>query len=196
MSNRTPISSQTTKLDIVIRKNIVIPINLLEDFCKIHFKKYAFCAHLHDVSPDTGEEEGAHYHIVADCKKNKTPISTRINDIRKFFGFENNFGINIQEYDSFEARFQYLIHKGYPDKTQHKPDEIHHNLTDEEFDCFLNAEIGNVITYDLLITYVMSSSSILEVMKKVGVAKYRTYRNVILDMWKCWYSKDKDLIKN
>lgn len=190
MSRKTPLTSQTTKLFIVIRKNKVIPISKLKEYCSNEFVRYAFVEHKNHIKPSTGDIEGVHYHIVGDAKLSKVRLSTRLNTICDFFKFENANGLEIEQYDTFEGALQYLTHKNQPDKTQLDKSCIVHNLSDSDFEILYNAEIGNVITFDLLYTSCINAKNIIEVIRELGIGNYRTYRNVIWDIWSTL--KDKD----
>lgn len=190
MSRFKSLSSQTRKVNIVIRKNKEIPLSKIKEYCDIYFDRYAFIEHKCDKKPDTGEIEGCHYHIVGDYTTNKTPLSTRLNEIVKFFKFDNAHGIEIDGYRTFEGSLQYLTHKNQTEKTQHNRSDIIHNLSSNDFEILYNAEIGNVATFDLLYCAVTSCENILQVIEKLGIGTYRTYRLVILDMWKSYYQKD------
>lgn len=185
MSRKTPLTCQSTNVNIVIRKNKKLPIEKVKEYCELYFKTYAFIEHEKDIQPTDGEVEGCHYHIVGTFLKNKTPFSTRLNDIVKFFKFDNENGIQIDKYITFEGSLQYLTHKNQPDKTQHQKSEIVHNLDPNDFEIFYNAEVGGVITYDELLTLCMDSNNIIEVIKGLGLNNYKTWRNVVWDMWKC-----------
>lgn len=185
MSKKKPLTCQSTHLDIVIRKNKKIPIYKVKEYCQTYFKNYAFIEHEGDIKPSTGEVEGVHYHICGDTKTSKVPFSQRLNEIRDFFRFDNVNGIEIDQYISIEGAIQYLTHKNQPDKTQHKKEEIVHNFTKEDFEIYYNAEIGNVITYELLYSAVIQSNNIIEVIKILGIGNYRTWRSIVWDVWNC-----------
>lgn len=194
MSRKTPLTCQTKKVNIVIRKEKAIPLNKLKEFCIEYFERFAFIEHKNDIQPDTGELESVHYHIVGDYKFGKTPLSTRINQIVQFFRFDNANGIQIEQYHSFESSLQYLTHKNQSEKTQHSVEDIIHNLPQEEFNILYNAECGNVITFDLLFTSCMNANNIIEVIKQLGIGNYRIYRNVVWDIWNTLKEKE-DYIK-
>lgn len=190
MSRKTGLTSQTRKVFIVIRKNIAINIDLIKSFCREYFDRYAFIEHKNHIKHDTGELEGIHYHIVGDYRTNKTPLSTRLNQIVKWFRFDNANGIEIEKYDTFEGCLQYLTHKNNPEKTQVDKSLIVHNLTQSDFDILYNAEIGNVITFDLLYSSCLYNKNIVGVIKDIGVGNYRIYRNVIWDIWNTLNNKE------
>ena len=183
MSRKTPLTSQTRKVCIVIRKNIKIPLSKIETYCKNEFERYAFIEHENHVKVDTCEIEGVHYHIVGDFIGSKVALSTRLNTLAKFFGFDNLNGIEIEQYRTFEGALQYLTHKNQPDKTQVDVSKIHHNLSENDFNILYNADIGNVITFDLLFASCVNANNIIDVIKDIGIGNYRTWRQVIWDIW-------------
>lgn len=183
MSRKTPLTCQSRKVCIVIRKNKDISLSKIKEYCVVNFERYAFIEHKGDILPSSGEVEGTHYHIVGDMIGSKIPLSTRLNTLVKFFDFDNENGIEIEQYKSFEGSLQYLTHKNQSDKTQHDKSDIIHNLSKEDFDIFYNAEIGNIITFELLYASVINANNIVDVIKDIGVGNYRTWRSVIWDMW-------------
>lgn len=191
MSKKTPLICQSTRAFIVIRKNKQIKLDTIKEFCQKYFTRYAFIEHKDHIKVDTGEIEGIHYHIVGDYKKGKTPFSTRLNEIQKFFNFDNANGLEIEKYDTFEGALQYLTHKNFPQKTQVSKDKIIHNLSTQDFEILYNAEIGNVITFDLIYDSCLFHNNIIDVIKAVGIGNYRIWRNVIWDIWNTLKDKDE-----
>lgn len=183
MSRKTPLSSQTRKVCIVIRKNKDISKDLIKQYCDSEFERYAFIEHKGDRKADTGEIEGTHYHIVGDFKSNKTPLTTRLNTICKWFKFDNQNGLEIEQYRTFEGALQYLTHKNQPEKTPHKKEEIITNLDKQDFDIFYEASVGEVITFDFLFSVILNADNIVDVIRELGLNNYRTWRNVVWDMY-------------
>lgn len=184
MSRRKPLSCQSKKVCIVIRKNKTIPIDKLKDYCFSYFDKFAFIEHCKDIDSVSGEIIPVHYHIVGDFKTSKIPFSTRLNEICTFFHFDNSNGIEIDQYNSLECSIQYLTHKNQSEKTQHKKEEIIHNFDVGEFEVLYNASSSDIITFDLIFITCLESNSIVEVIRKIGLSNYRIWRNVIWDVWK------------
>lgn len=184
MSRRKPLTCQSTHVCIVIRKDKELSITKLEEFCKTYFERYAFIEHRNDKDFDTGAIIPVHYHIVGDYKTKQVRFSTRLNEICTYFRFDNANGIEIDQYNTFENCLQYLTHKNQSEKTPHDKSEIHHNLDNTDFDILYNADVGNVVTFDMLFNSVMQANNIIEVIKSVGLNNYRTWRNVIWDMWR------------
>lgn len=194
MSRKTPLSSQTRKVDIVIRKNVEISKDKIKAYCDSEFEIYAFIEHKGDIKPDTGEVEGVHYHICGNMRGSKIALSTRLNTLCKWFGFDNNNGIEIEQYRTLEGAIQYLTHKRQSEKTPHNKEDIVTNIPPNDFDIYYEADIGEVVTFDLLYCTVNDSNNIIEVIKSLGLKIYKDYRNVIWDMWKT-LKGDIDYIK-
>lgn len=186
MKNRVvPLKSQTTQLNIVIRKNKVLGVDKVKAYCERYFKKYAFIEHKNDVCPSTGLVEGCHYHIVGDTIDKGVSLFTRINQIKDFFKFEDDTGIEIDKYSDYVGSIQYLIHKNNREKTPHKIEEVVHNLDKADLTLIMNAEKNEVITFDLLYGIINKATCILDIIKELGLKNYKDYRNTIWDMWKC-----------
>lgn len=196
MSNKKPLTCQSRKVDIVIRKNIAIPLSKIKEYCSREFERYAFIEHNGDVKPVSGEVEGIHYHICGDMYGTKVAFSTRLNTLCEFFNFDNANGIEIDQYRTFEGALQYLTHKNQPDKSPHEPSEIIHNLTKEDFNIFYNADIGSVITFDLIFASCVNAANIIEVIKELGISNYRLYRSVIWDIWRTIQGDEQYIKRN
>lgn len=181
---KKPLTCQSRKVFIVIRKNKVIPIAKIKEYCQKKFEKYAFIEHAHDLN-ERGEVEGCHYHIVGDMVGAKIPFSQRLNELSQFFGFDNNNGVQIDQYTSLEGAIQYLTHKRYQNKTQHDVKEIFTNIPKEEFDIYYNAELGDVLRADDIYRLCKKHDSIVGIILEIGVGMYKTNRSVILDVFKC-----------
>jgi len=182
MSRKTPLTSQTKKVCIAIRRNVKIPYSALKNYCDNEFDRYAFIEHenTYDVH---GELIPVHYHIVGDFKGSKTPLSTRLNTLAKYFGFSDINHIEIEQYRSLEASIQYLTHKNQPEKTPVDKSLIVHNFEPNEFDILYSCDIGSVITFDLLYGAVLSANNIIDIIRELGVKNYKDWRNVIWDIW-------------
>lgn len=191
MSRKTPLTSQTRKVCIVIRKGISIPLAKIKEYCNNEFERYAFIEHKGDIKPDTGEVESCHYHIVGDFIGSKVALSTRLNTLAKFFKFDNLNGIEIEQYRTFEGALQYLTHKNQPTKTPHDKKDIIHNLSDSDFNIFYEANVGEVITAELVITICSNCNNIVDVIKEIGFATYCRYRSAIWDIWNCLNGKEE-----
>lgn len=176
------LETKTIKLNIVIRKNIEIDKSKIKAFCEERYNYYAFIEHKGDISKIDGVVEGVHYHIVARAKQ-KQRIATILNDIVRYFGFDNPFGVQIEPYRSLEGSLQYLIHKNDKDKTQHDISEIIHNFDKEEFDTLMTSE-NDTLTIDRLIVLINQSDTFTQLFRAIGLGYAKMYLNVIKEIWK------------
>lgn len=195
MSRRKPLTCQSKKVCIVIRKNKEISLNRIKEYCIENFDRYAFIEHKGDKDSETGVILPVHYHLVGDFKTSKVAFSTRLNDIVTFFKLDNANGIEIDQYNSFEASLQYLTHKNQEEKTKHSPKEIIHNLSESDFNILYNAEVGQVITFDLMYSIVSNANNIIDVIREIGIGNYRTWRSVLWDIWRTLQGDEAYLIK-
>lgn len=143
------LESKVTKVTIVIRKNTEVSTSLIDSFCDLVFKRYAWIVHDGDISTTTMEVESIHYHIVGELKQ-RTRLGTLLNRIVNHFGFDNPFGIEIDTARCIEACYQYLIHKNDKDKTPHDLNEIVTNIPFEELKTIIETAIDTSITADRL----------------------------------------------
>ena len=183
MSRSTSLTCQSVNVDLVIRKNKQISLDKIKAYCEKYCLKYAFIEHKGDIEPTTGEVEGVHYHLVLKYSASKVAFSTRLNEICDFFGFENSFGIQIDKIVSLERCLQYLIHKNNPEKTPHNKADIIHNFEQSEFDILMESSQGETITFDRLYSTILEANNIIEVIRSLGIGNYRTWRNVIWDIY-------------
>lgn len=183
MGKKAPITCQSTRVDLVIRKNKEIPIEKIKAYCESECIRYAFIEHKGDTSSDTGEVEGVHYHLVLEYREGKVAFSTRLNTICKWFGFDNSNGLQIDKIGSLSKCLQYLIHKNNAEKTPHKVEEIIHNYDPNEFKIYMETKEEQSITYELLFKGCAECSYKFELVKFFSPSVYRTWRMVILDMW-------------
>lgn len=181
---KAPLTCQSRKVCLVIRKNKEIKLDTLKAYCDTYFKIYAFIQHDKDHD-ENGGLVGVHYHIVGDYKTSKVAFSTRLNEICQFFRFDSASGIEIDNYTSLEGCIQYLTHKNQKEKYQYDKCNIITNIPSVDFDIFYNASTSSdFVTFDMLYTICLRSNNIIEVIRDVGIANYRLYRNVIWDIWK------------
>lgn len=183
------LQTQSKQFCCVIRKNVAIPSKKLTEFCSSYATQWAFIEHKGDISPESGEIEGIHYHLVLLLPKRKRGY-TILNDITKYFGFENGNGIEVAVMQSLEGSIQYLTHKNDKDKTPHDFEEIKSNFNPEELKTIYEA-VNNSLTFDRIKVIINDAENICDVIEAVGFTQYNTYRNTIRDMWN-WYKHGKD----
>lgn len=144
MSN---LESKSTKVTIVIRKNIHINKEYINSFCETYLSRYAWIKHDCDISTIDMKTEGIHYHIVGELKERQR-LSTLLNKICYHFAphygeFETPFGIELDTAKCIEACYQYLIHKNDKDKTPHKIEEIVTNIPAEELKTIIDMDFND-----------------------------------------------------
>ena len=153
--------------------------NYLKDNESIVF--YAFVLHNKDVK-ESGEIEREHYHvvIVLKCPYSKTTI---INDIAKCL-LINKSCIGSRKIRDFVLMVQYLIHKNDKEKYQYDLLDIWTSDVNEVIG-IMNEGISQFdLDINYLIELVNSCDSITSVYKELGLKKSRTYRSILIDLWK------------
>lgn len=166
MSN---LETKATKITMVIRKNEEIEARLINSFCEEHLSRYAWIEHKSDISTDTMEIEGIHYHIVGQLKA-RTRIGTLLNRVVLHFGFNNPYGIEIACASCIEGCYQYLIHKNDKDKTPHDISEVITNIPLDEFKTLMEIDFtDNTITQARIDTLVDDNIIFDEVKLKVRI---------------------------
>ena len=181
--SKASLQTQTGKLFIVIRKNKAISEDKIKAYCMQYGDTYAFISHKQDIDPITGIVIPIHYHIVLNAKDKRKRLATHLEDLRSFFGFKNNDGIEIDKYRSYESALQYLIHKNDPQKTQHTSDEIITNIDKGELATLLTCD-ETIISFELILALVHNSSRLTDVIRSLGISNYQRYRATILDIWR------------
>ena len=178
------LSKKTRFCTICIRK-LVYPTNFdnkLVEYLNSFCETYTYIKHDNDINVN-GEYENTHYHLVVVYKQNQR-LSTRLNNIVDYFGFDNAFGIKVEKTISNIASIQYLIHKNNPEKTQHSIDEIKCNYDRGELKCIIESENDRVTTFDYIYSVLVEEDNLTEVIKRLGLLTYKQYRLVIQDIIK------------
>lgn len=179
---KASLNTQTGKLFIVIRKNKEIDKNKLKSYCEKYGNEFAFISHDNDIDSVTGLVIPIHYHIVMNAKDKRKRLSTHLEDLRAFFNFKDNNGIEIDKYRTWENALQYLIHKNNKEKTQHDFNEIITNIDKDELKTYLSCDTF-VISFDLIYSTCLSSKNIVDVIRSLGISNYQRYRATIWDIW-------------
>ena len=184
MSNRAfPITSQTTHHFVVIRKNREYPIEVIIKYLNDNFEKWALTIHKNHVDPkDHKTIIPIHYHFLGIYEKPKTPLKTAMNSLAKYLK-TNTDGIEYDGYKHFTKALQYLTHKNNPEKTQMEFKDIKFGgWSEEELLTYWTSE-ENSINFDRVYHLCRDSNSMLDIIRELGLHIYKTYRNVIQDMW-------------
>ena len=179
------LTTQSRHWFITIRKNIELPINELKKWCEqfAQTEMYAFIEHKGDISPDSGEVEGTHYHIVINMINRHQKIHI-LNDLVRTFNFSNPFGIEVDTYDTFEGCLQYLTHQNEPKKTPHERSEIITNIDSDTFNSILDTPLATNLTSTSLVGYIKQCSNAVELMSLLGLGTFDHYLKTIRVMWK------------
>lgn len=194
MSRFKPLSCQTKKHFVVIRKNRSYPIKTITDFLDNHYEKWALICHKQDEDPTTHLVIPTHYHYVGIGLKDKTPMQTYLNALAKHLKTDTN-GIEFDSYRSLEGALQYLIHKNNPEKTQHEIKEIvFGGWSYEEIVTGITAE-STGLDFDRICFVAQNSSNIVEVIRDIGFGYYAKYRNVILDIVDFYHNTNRGFSK-
>lgn len=181
MSRQAPLTTQTGKLFIVIRKNKSIPLDKIKAYCLTYGKEYAFIEHKQDIDPVTGLVIPTHYHIVLNAKDVKKRLATHLNDLVSFFDFDNANGVEIDKYKTLSGALQYLTHQNQKEKTQHKVEEINHNFDVGEFATYMTCD-NDVLSFERVYSVCLSAHNIIEVIRELGLSVYQRYRATIWDI--------------
>ena len=142
---------------------------------------YAFILHDKDVNV-SGEIERPHYHIVV-VLKNPYSSKTVLNDIVSKL-FINRSCVGTRKIFDFVLMCQYLIHKNDKDKYQYDLLDIWSNDVDELFSILYDGTSQYDMDINYLIELVHCSNTLRDVYKTLGLKKSRTYRSIIVDLWK------------
>lgn len=145
---KASLESKAFKVCIVIRKNKHFKASDITSFCENYLERYAWIKHEGDISPQTKEVEGVHYHVVGKLKE-RTRLGTLLNRLCKHLNIEP-FGVEIDSCDVLEAMYQYLIHKNDKDKTQHDIKEIVSNIPADELQTIMECDNQGGLSVDRL----------------------------------------------
>lgn len=184
-TKNTNLTSQSSHWWITIRKNIDLGNDKVKLWCEsmAQGEMYAFIEHKGDISADTGEVEGTHYHIALNLPK-RTTKSAIINNIVNYFGFDNPFGIRVDIYISFEGCCQYLTHQNESKKTQHDKSEVVHNIELDTFNAIMTTELNTELTATTLQALILESKTPMDLAVKIGLGTFQHYHNTIKMFWR------------
>lgn len=194
MQKKAQITSQSCHWWITIRKNKELSIGALKQWCEYISlgEMYAFIEHKGDISVDTGEVEGCHYHIVVNTPK-RVRKGQLLNDLVKYFDFDNPFGIEVDIYKSFEGCMQYLTHQNEPKKTPHSKNEIVTNIDVDTFTSIMDTPLATDLTTSSLVGYIEASKNAIELAKVLGLGTFDHYLRTIKIFWKILKGEPIDL---
>lgn len=145
------------------------------------YRFYAFIQHDSDVN-DSGDNERKHYHCsMVTC--NEFAKNTILKDIASKLEINVNC-ISSRQVKDFVLSTQYLIHKNNKEKAQYNELDVWTNDTNELFKILFDSISSYELDINYLIKLVKSCNSIADVYRELGMKNARTYRSIIIDLWK------------
>lgn len=150
---------------------------LLQNYLSSSCFDYAFILHDADFLED-GSAKTPHIHFCGNFKVVKR-LSTILGEIANVLGL-SPLAITISKYESYSACIQYLVHRNNPEKYQYEQSKIVTNLNSSELDAFMEDDVN--FDTDTLIKVVVSSPDRISLIRSLGMARYKLYRNVINDI--------------
>lgn len=131
-----------------------------------------------------------HIHFVAvfPSQKRGVYMTTWINKIAKALSVDVR-AVTLDRLTSEDGAIQYLIHKKNPDKWHYAIEEIVSSYSLEDLKIIMEREVQSY-SLDLVLTMIDSSSTLRELIKKIGLKVYEGHRNVIRDLWNDRMSKE------
>lgn len=142
---------------------------------------WVFILHDKDVN-ELGELEREHYHLVIKCN-NVMAKKTVINDIAKTLLVNVNC-ISCRPVINMVKSVEYLVHKNDDLKYQYDLLDLYSNDNNETLNIIIEGKSQYDIDIDNLINLVNKSRSLTQVYTCIGLSKARTYRSIIVDLWK------------
>lgn len=131
---------------------------------------------------EQGELIRAHYHMVIVLRTPKAS-KTVTNDLAKFLLINKNC-ISCKVVTYFVKCVQYLIHYNDKDKYQYDIKDIETNDINDLLSTILESTSQYEFDFNYLFKLVRESKSLEVVYRTLGVKLVRTYRSVIMDLWK------------
>lgn len=139
---------------------------------------------------ETNPLKTPHIHFVAvfPSQKRGVYMTTWINKIAKYLGVDVR-AVTLERLTSEDGAIQYLIHKKNPEKWQY---DIHDIVTSYSLDDLRIIMDRDVQSYslDFVLVNIDNSSTLRELIKKIGLKVYEGHRNVIRDLWNDRMSKE------
>lgn len=133
---------------------------------------------LHDKDyNDEGELKNPHYHLLVQLKV-RTRAKTILNRICDILGCDS-VNVQIEEVHDFISCIQYLVHKNDTNKFQYEVKDIQSNLDYETISAYMRSCVNEEITAELLITYIQSGISRLDLLRRIGIGKFNLYYRTI-----------------
>ena len=200
------LQSQTTKIAVVIsladRSSQWCTDKLLELTNTFNDEFNIWSAVVHDKDTTTNLDgiviqKHTHIHFIGIGHRKRL-----LNYLNQFsIWFEcSTLAVSIDKLTDFTTMCQYLIHKNDLDKFQYSKDRIFTNMSKDELDTTLNAEIGESLTADKLMFIIGTSNNVVEVINRVGLSNFQHYYptiKLLMDTYKVGFMqlrrKDYDI---
>lgn len=188
------LSTQTAYINVIIKlgkyedHKISSLAERLKAFCDNNMKLYAFILHDRDMKEDNTPKY-KHIHMCGIWCNAKQRLSTIMNALSSWLEIDT-LEIEIEKMTSLVGSIQYLIHKNDSQKTQYDITKVVSSLSLEELNVYMQACEKEQLTAVALIDMCKHETSLLEIMKKIGLEAYRQYRNVIQDIRFELFEKD------
>lgn len=178
---------------------------LEEFFVQNCCEMYCYILHDMDVVQDAIFQDGVlvqpavmktpHIHFVAEMntKKRGTKMTCWIGKIARSLGVDVR-AVSLEKAENVDGCIQYLTHRNCPDKYQYPVSDIHTSMTPESLEVIMTRDVKS-FTFELLCSIVDSSSSLRELISRVGFKTYIGYRNVIQDLWKDKFAQPQYILE-
>ncbi len=151
---------------------------------------YFYIVHDSDINDDNVLKP-LHYHFVLVCPK-RVRVSTLLYRLCDYFDYGDNFidYISIDKCISINLAVQYLTHKNDSDKFQYNYNYIITNSS-ELLKTYYNEDTKDDISTELLIKYIVyDNMPNIELMYKLGVSRYRYYKDIIYEIRSVYFKAD------
>lgn len=178
-----PLTTQTQKICVVIRKPEPIKVELLESWLRENCEKWAYVTHKNHIDPVTHGVIPVHYHFVAKIKKQKSPLSVTLNSLVKFLRLDNADGVQIDKYDSEIKMLQYLIHRNNPEKTPLSIEEVVHNYDKDEFQLLMTCDNEQPFTFDLCYSLCERYDNVVDLLRNIPPRMFKDNYKYIATIW-------------
>lgn len=148
----------------------------LENLSLLFPCKYYCIIHDKDIL-DTGELKGLHIHLVITFNS-RIRLKTALNRICQGFKINDVNAVSISPVHDLTLCIQYLVHKNNPEKHLYKINEVFTNAEEE----FYSQVMINACSLEYdgdLFTLCLNSENKIDVLKKIGFAKFSAYAKAI-----------------
>ncbi len=148
----------------------------LENLSLLFPCKYYSIVHDKDIL-ESGELKGLHIHLITTFNS-RIRLKTALNRICNAFKIDDVNAVSIKPVHDFTLCIQYLIHKNNPEKFQYDLRFIYTNAEEELASQLLINACSLEYDGDLF-TLCLNAENKIDVLKKIGFAKYSAYAKAI-----------------